>query len=208
MPLLAATGIEKRFGGVVALRRADFFCDAGEIHALLGENGAGKSTMVKILCGVQPPDAGILTYDGAAARFDQPAAATAAGIIPVFQELSVVPDLTVAQNLFIGREPRSWLGLIDGRRMRQRASELLADLGFGGIDPRAAIRDLPLADRQLVEIAKAVGRRPKLLILDEATSALTQGQVRQVFSVVRRLAAEGGGGRLHLPPHGRGASPL
>src|SRR4051794_30956178 len=105
MPLLSATGIVKRFGGVVALHAADFSCDAGEIHALLGENGAGKSTMIKVLCGVEQPDAGTVIYDGQAAPFSDPAGAVEAGIVPVFQELSLVPDLTVAQNLVLGHEP-------------------------------------------------------------------------------------------------------
>ncbi|HEX5499808.1 MAG TPA: sugar ABC transporter ATP-binding protein, partial [Thermomicrobiales bacterium] len=175
----------------VALDGASFACDAGEIHALLGENGAGKSTMVKIICGVLPPDAGTIVYDGKATTFASPADAARRGVVPVFQELSVIPDLSVAQNLFMGREPRSRLGLIDGRRMRRDAAALLAELGFGGIDPAAAIRDLSLAERQIVEIAKAVGRRPRVLVLDEATSALNRRQVEQVFAVVRRLRDHG-----------------
>lgn len=191
MPLLSASGIDKRFGGVVALDGADFACEAGEIHALLGENGAGKSTMVKVLCGVHPPDAGVIVYDGQPTTFRGPADAVAAGIVPVFQELSLVPDLTVAENLFIGEEPRNRLGLVDGARMRRDSAQLLAELGFGGIDPGAVIRDLSLADRQLIEIAKALRRRPRVLILDEATSALNRRQVEQVFSVVRRRREQG-----------------
>ena len=191
MPLLGATGIDKRFGGVVALAGADFACEPGEIHALLGENGAGKSTMEKVLCGVHPPDAGTITYGGETVTFGGPSDAVAAGIVPVFQELSLVPDLTVAENLFLGAEPRTWLGLVDGRRMNREAGALLNGLGFTGIDPDATVRDLALADRQLVEIAKALGRQPKVLILDEATSALNRRQVQQVFTVVRRLCDEG-----------------
>ena len=191
MAILSATGIGKRFGGVVALDNADFSCEPGEIHALLGENGAGKSTMVKVLCGVQPPDSGTLTYDGQPERFRSPSEAVAAGIVPVFQELSLVPHLSVAQNLFMGREPRSFLGLIDARAMNRAARRLLEDLSFTGIDPAAAVADLPLAERQLVEIAKAIGRKPRVLILDEATSALTQREVAQVFTVVRRLRDAG-----------------
>jgi ribose transport system ATP-binding protein len=190
-PLLSATGIDKRFGGVVALHDADFACAAGEIHALLGENGAGKSTMVKVLCGVHPPDAGTIHYGGQPVTFHSPSDAVAAGIVPVFQELSLVPDLTVAENLFLGEEPRNWLGLVDGKRINREAAALLAGLGFVGIDPRAIVRDLSLADRQLVEIAKALRRQPRVLILDEATSALNRRQVQQVFSVVRRLRDEG-----------------
>src|SRR5215216_2151870 len=191
MPLLSATGIDKRFGGVVALDGAEFSCEAGEIHALLGENGAGKSTMVKVLCGVHPSDAGTVTYDGQPVTFHGPSDAVAIGIVPVFQELSLVPDLTVAENLFMGQEPRTKLGLVDGKRMRREAGALLVGLGFVGIHPGALLRDLSLADRQLIEIAKAIRRQPKVLILDEATSALNRRQVQQVFSVVRRLRAEG-----------------
>ena len=191
MPILSATGIDKRFGGVVALDGAEFSCEAGEIHALLGENGAGKSTMVKVLCGVHPPDAGTITYGGETVTFRGPSEAVAVGIVPVFQELSLVPDLTVAENLFMGEEPRTRLGLVDGKRMRREAGAWLVGLGFVGIDPRAVVRDLSLADRQLIEIAKAMRRQPKVLILDEATSALNRRQVQQVFAVVRRLCAEG-----------------
>lgn len=191
MPLLGASGIDKRFGGVVALDGAEFACEPGEIHALLGENGAGKSTMVKVLCGVHPPDAGAITYNGETITFRGPSAAVAAGIVPVFQELSLVPDLTVAENLFLGEEPRNRLGLVDARRMNQRSTALLTSLSFAGIDPRAVVRDLSLADRQLIEIAKALRRSPRVLILDEATSALNRRQVQLVFSVVRRLRDEG-----------------
>jgi ribose transport system ATP-binding protein len=191
MPLLSATGIDKRFGGVVALDGADFSCEVGEIHALLGENGAGKSTMVKVLCGVHPADDGTITYGGETVTFRGPSDAVAAGIVPVFQELSLVPDLTVAENLFMGEEPRTRLGLVDGKRMRRAAGALLVELGFVGIDPGALVRDLSLADRQLIEIAKAMRRQPKVLVLDEATSALNRRQVQQVFSVVRRLCEEG-----------------
>jgi ribose transport system ATP-binding protein len=191
MRLLSASGIDKRFGGVVALDGAAFACEAGQIHALLGENGAGKSTMVKVLCGVHPPDAGTITYGGETVTFRGPADAVAMGIVPVFQELSLVPDLTVAENLFMGEEPRNRLGLIDGGRMNRESGALLAGLGFAGIDPRAMVRDLSLADRQLIEIAKALRRQPRVLILDEATSALNRRQVQQVFAVIRRLREEG-----------------
>ncbi|HET8522925.1 MAG TPA: sugar ABC transporter ATP-binding protein [Thermomicrobiales bacterium] len=191
MPLLEATGIDKRFGGVIALHNADFSCEAGEIHALLGENGAGKSTMIKVLCGVQQPDAGTITYEGQPKRFSGPSSAIAAGIVPVFQELSLVPDLTVAQNLVLGREPRNRIGLIDQRRMRRDAERLFTELGFSGVDPSAEVRDLPLSDRQLVEIAKALSHDPRVLILDEATSALSRHEVDQVFTVIRRLRDRG-----------------
>lgn len=190
MTLLSATGMIKRFGGVIALNEASFSCEAGEIHALLGGNGAGKSTLIKILCGVQPSDAGTIEIKGHSVAFSGPAASAAAGIIPVFQELSLVPDLTVAENLFLGREPRRF-GLIDGRAMRRQTRDLLARLDFHQIDPSATVRDLPLADRQLLEIAKAIGRDPDILILDEATSALGAREVERVFTVLQRLRDQG-----------------
>jgi ribose transport system ATP-binding protein len=190
VPLLSAEGIEKRFGGVVALDAAAFACEAGEIHALLGGNGAGKSTLVKILCGVQPADGGTVTFKGRPVRFRDPAEAAAAGIVPVFQELSLIPDLTVAENLFMGHEPRRF-GFVDGRAMARQARELLAALRFPAIDPGATVRDLPLAERQQVEIAKAIGRDPDVLILDEATSALGVQEVERVFQVLRQLRDRG-----------------
>ncbi len=191
MAVLAARGVDKRFGGVVALHGAEFACEAGEIHALLGENGAGKSTMVKVLCGVQQPDAGEITMAARPVTFRGPGDAASAGIVPVFQELSLVPDLSVAENLALGNEPRNRLGLVSGRRMRRDAAEALSRLGFVGIDPGSPVRDLPLADRQLVEIAKAIGRRPSMLILDEATSALNRREVERVFDVVRSMRDAG-----------------
>jgi ribose transport system ATP-binding protein len=191
MPVLSAEGVTKRFGGVVALHDASFSCEPGEIHALLGENGAGKSTMVKVLCGVQPADAGTIVLHGEEVSFSGPADAAAAGIVPVFQELSLIPHLTVDENLFMGREPRNRLGLVDGRAMRRQARLLLADLRFPQIDPRATVGDLPLAERQLVEIAKAISRNPDVLILDEATSALGKQEVEQVFTVLRELRERG-----------------
>ncbi|MGI8477802.1 MAG: sugar ABC transporter ATP-binding protein [Thermomicrobiales bacterium] len=190
MPILSADGISKRFGGVVALDAASFSCERGEIHALLGGNGAGKSTMVKVLCGVQPADGGAITFKDGEVRFKDPAEAGARGVVPVFQELSLIPDLTVAENLFMGREPRRF-GLIDGRAMRRQAAAHFAALSFPPIDPGATVRDLPLADRQLVEIAKAIGREPDVLILDEATSALGQREVDAVFAAIRALKAGG-----------------
>jgi ribose transport system ATP-binding protein len=190
MPILQATGISKRFGGVVALDEASFACERGEIHGLLGGNGAGKSTMVKILCGVQPPDAGTIQLDGQPVRFASPSEAVQHRVIPVFQELSLIPDLTVAENLFLDREPRRF-GLIDRKRMQRDTGALLESLGFPRIDPAVVIKDLPLADRQLVEIAKALSRKPKVLILDEATSALGSRDVEHLFGVLRGLEEHG-----------------
>jgi ribose transport system ATP-binding protein len=190
MALLSAIDISKRFGGVTALDEASFSCEAGEIHALLGGNGAGKSTMVKIICGVVEPDEGTITLDGQPVAFGSPARANAAGIIPVFQELSLVPDRTIAENLFLQREPTRF-GFVDRRAMRQQTTALLASLEFPAIDPDVRARDLPLADRQLVEIAKAISRNPRVLVLDEATSALGAQEVIRLFRVVHRLREQG-----------------
>ncbi len=191
MALLEAQGITKHFSGVVALDQAEFRCDTGEIHALLGENGAGKSTLVKILSGVLAPDSGVVKVNGQPVVFQGPAQAAYAGIVPVFQELSLVPDLTVAQNIFLGREPRNRWGLIDAEAMNQAAAELLQRLDFNTIEPDIPARDLLLAERQLVEIAKAVAKDPQVLILDEGTSALGANEVRQTFGILRRLREQG-----------------
>jgi ribose transport system ATP-binding protein len=191
MALLEAQGISKHFSGVVALDQAEFRCNAGEIHALLGENGAGKSTLVKILSGVLSPDSGVVKVNGQPVVFHGPAQAVQAGIVPVFQELSLVPDLTVAQNIFLGREPRNRWGLIDAEALNQAAAELLQSLDFHTIEPDLRARDLPLAERQLVEIAKAIAKDPQVLILDEGTSALGAQEVRQTFAILRRLREQG-----------------
>jgi ribose transport system ATP-binding protein len=191
MALLAAHNITRRFGGVVALNEASFSCEAGEIHALLGENGAGKSTLVKILCGVIPPNTGTVLLNGEPVSFQGPAQAAAAGIVPVFQELSLIPDLTVAENLFLGREPRSRWGLIERKKLDAQAERLLQSLGFQHIDPELTARELPLAERQLCEIAKAVVKDPQVLILDEGTSALGAKEVETTFALLRRLREQG-----------------
>ncbi|KAA2236046.1 sugar ABC transporter ATP-binding protein [Salinarimonas soli] len=189
-PFLALSGISKRYGGVRALENVDFACAPGSIHAVLGENGAGKSTLIKIVSGVVQPDTGAMTLDGAPVRFPTPAAANRAGVVCIFQELSLMPDLTVADNISISDPPRR-LGLIDARAQRRRAEALLARLGCEDVNPQIRVRDLPLSRRQMVEIAKALGKDPRLLILDEATSALTAADVEQVYRMLARLKEEG-----------------
>ncbi len=182
-------GVTKRYGGVIALDGVDFACALGSIHAVLGENGAGKSTLIKIMSGAVQPDEGRMTLAGQPVAFSGPKAANDAGIVCIFQELSLLPDLSVADNVSISDPPRR-LGLIDRRAQRRRAEELLARIGCEDVNPVSRVRDLPLSRRQLVEIAKALAKDPTLLILDEATSALTAADVERVFTILRRLRDE------------------
>jgi ribose transport system ATP-binding protein len=183
-------GISKRYGGVRALEGARLECARGRIHAVLGENGAGKSTLLKVAAGVVKPDAGTLELAGEPIVLPGPAAASRLGIVSVFQELSLLPDLTVADNIGIVDPPRKW-GLIDRRAQRRVAEQALARVGAEDIHPLAPVRDLPLSRRQMVEIAKALARDPKILLLDEATSALTAADVAVVFRVLRQLRDDG-----------------
>jgi ribose transport system ATP-binding protein len=187
---LALSGISKRYGGVRALEAVDFACERGKIHAVLGENGAGKSTLIKIIAGVVQPDAGSMCLAGSIISFATPSAANAAGVVCIFQELSLMPDLSVADNISIAAPPRRF-GLIDARAQRRRAEALLAEIGCEDVNPLMRVRDLPLSRRQMVEIAKALGQRPQLLILDEATSALTSADVEKVYAMLAALKADG-----------------
>ncbi|MBV9758859.1 MAG: sugar ABC transporter ATP-binding protein [Alphaproteobacteria bacterium] len=189
-PVLRLSGIAKRYGGVVALQDVDFSARANSIHAVLGENGAGKSTLIKIVAGVVRPDTGTMTIEGRTVRLSGPADAVRAGVVSVFQELSLVPDLTVAENICIAPAPGRF-GLIDKRAQRRRAEELLARVGCEDVNPRVPVRELPLSHRQLVELAKALGRQPRILILDEATSALTARHVETVNRILRQLREQG-----------------
>lgn len=190
VPLLRLESISKRYGGVRALEGVDLAVHPGRVHAILGENGAGKSTLIKIMAGVTAPDEGRLTMEGREVRFTDPAAASAAGIVCIFQELSLIPDLSVADNILIF-DPPAHLGLIDRRAQHALATEALRRVGGTDIHPMELVRNLPLSRRQIVEIARAVARKPRLLILDEATSALTASDVETVFGVLRRLRGEG-----------------
>jgi ribose transport system ATP-binding protein len=188
--LLRMEGVSKRYGGVRAIEKADLNVAPGRIHAILGENGAGKSTLIKIMAGVVAPDEGRMVMDGREVSFDSPAAANAAGIACIFQELSLIPDLSVADNIMISDPPKRF-GLIDRAAQRRMAEDALARAGASDIHPLALVKDLPLSRRQMVEIAKALARKPRILILDEATSALTAADVTKVFAVLKRLRAEG-----------------
>jgi ribose transport system ATP-binding protein len=190
IPLFRMEGISKRYGGVRALENADITIYPGRVHAILGENGAGKSTLIKVMSGVVAPDEGRMLLDGQEVTFADPAAANAAGIVCIFQELSLIPELSVADNIVISNPPTRF-GMIDRAAQRRIAEEALAGAGGSDIHPLTLIKDLPLSRRQIVEIAKALARKPRMLILDEATSALTASDVQTVFGVIKRLRNEG-----------------
>jgi len=189
-PLLRMEGVSKRYGGVRALEKADLTVTAGRIHGILGENGAGKSTLIKVMAGVVQPDEGRITLEGREVHFPEPAAANNAGIVCIFQELSLIPELSVADNILISHPPTRF-GLIDRKAQQRIALDALERAGAEDIHPKALVKDLPLSRRQIVEIAKALARKPRILILDEATSALTAADVSKVFMVLKRLRAEG-----------------
>jgi ribose transport system ATP-binding protein len=189
-PLFRMEGVSKRYGGVRALEKADLTVTPGRIHAILGENGAGKSTLIKIMAGVVACDEGRMTMEGREVAFASPGAANQAGIVCIFQELSLVPELSVADNIVISGPPTRF-GMIDRRAQRKLAEEALARAGAEDIHPQALVKDLPLSRRQMVEIAKALARKPRILILDEATSALTAADVTKIFAVLKRLRSEG-----------------
>ena len=189
-PLFRMEDISKRYGGVRALEDAELSVQAGRIHAILGENGAGKSTLIKVMSGVVAPDRGRMILDGQEVSFASPAEANRAGIVCIFQELSLIPELSVADNVVISDPPKKF-GMIDRKAQRKIAEEALARAGASDIHPSALVKDLPLSRRQMVEIAKALARKPRILILDEATSALTAADVSKVFEVLKRLRSEG-----------------
>ncbi len=192
-PLLSLQGIRKRFGGVVALDGVDFDLQAGEIHALLGENGAGKSTLIRILGGIQPADAGHILLHGAPTRIDDVAHADRLGIRLIHQELSLAPNLTVAENLFLGREPARW-GLVRRRQMIADAVTLRDTLHLPEIgEVEARVADLSVAQQQMVEIARALSVKARILVLDEPTASLSATETESLFATLRRLRAQGVG---------------
>jgi rhamnose transport system ATP-binding protein len=190
VPLVELRGIEKSYGGVRALTDVGFPIESARVHAIVGENGAGKSTLVKILTGVVQPDAGELLVDGEPQRIGDPQGAHRLGIVAMYQEPTVFPDLTVAENVFAGRRPRTSLRTVDWGAMRSQTARILDDLGvdFG---PTTPVRGLGVADRQLLEIAKALSSSARLLIMDEPTAALSPHEVDSLFATVRRLQGRG-----------------
>jgi ribose transport system ATP-binding protein len=189
IPVLTMRGIRKAFPGVVALDGVDFTLHAGEVHVLLGENGAGKSTLMKILSGAYRRDAGDIEIDGRPVSIESPRAAQALGIATIYQELSLVPQLTVAQNILLGHEP-SRMGWIDQRGLDDEARDSLRDAGLD-IDPQRRVDRLGIAEQQMVEVAKALFRRARVIVMDEPTSALTAREIDRLFDVIRRVTAAG-----------------
>jgi len=188
-PLLRLNGITKRFAGVTALEDVSFDLQRGEVHALCGENGAGKSTLMKILSGQLQPDAGEIVYKGAPVRFASTAAAQAAGIAMIHQELNLVPHLSVAENIFLAREPRRG-PFIDRKRLHDHTQRCLDRLGVD-IAPGVIVRTLSVAQRQMVEIAKALSIDAEVLIMDEPTSSLTESETELLFGVIVELRRAG-----------------
>ena len=188
--VLQARGLSKSFPGVRALDRADLTCRPGRVHALVGENGAGKSTLVRILTGNQLPDEGELLLDEQPVRFDSPREALAAGITAVYQELTVLPAMSVADNVMLGQE-RTARGMLDRAAQDREVRSALARVGLGDLDPRIRAEELSLANQQLVEIARALVRRSRVIVLDEPSAVLSGDKLEALFAVVRGLAAEG-----------------
>jgi ABC-type sugar transport system ATPase subunit len=188
--VLEGRGLSKSFPGVRALDRADLTCRPGRVHALVGENGAGKSTLVRILTGNQQPDEGELLLDGTPVRFASPREALAAGITAVYQELTVLPAMTVADNVMLGQE-RTARGVLDRKAQDREVRDALTRVGLSDIDPSTLAEELSLANRQLVEIARALVRRSRVIILDEPSAVLSGDKLEALFSVVRSLAADG-----------------
>ncbi len=192
-PLVLMEDIDKSFPGVHALDGCGFELRPGEIHALVGENGAGKSTLMKVLAGVYRKDRGRIHYQGREVTISGPRAAQQLGISMIHQELNLMPHLTVAQNIFIGREPRRAIPfLVDDRTLNQRAKEFLDTLHLD-IDPRTKVTDLTVAKQQMVEIAKALSFNSEVLIMDEPTAALTDREIDDLFRIIRQLRARGVG---------------
>lgn len=189
-PVLEARTITKRFAGVIALDAVNFEVRPGESIALMGENGAGKSTLIKVLTGVHAPDAGEVRLGGEVVVFSRPLDAQRAGVSTIYQEVNLVPLMSVAQNIFVGREPRTRFGLIDRKRMHREARELLAAYGIV-VDVRRQLRSLPLGIQQMVALARAVSISARVVIMDEPTSSLEAREVQTLFRVIGQLRQEG-----------------
>lgn len=189
-PRVALTGIAKRFGAIRAIRDAELIVQPGSVHALVGENGAGKSTLIKILSGAEPPDTGTIEIDGRLAGYTTTGGAIEAGIATVYQEPQLFGDLTVAENIFLGRELRR-MGRVDWRRQKEKVDELLDLIGLPVRYATKVVDDLSIASRQQVAIAKALAQDASVLILDEPSAILTDAEIDVLFGVIRRLRERG-----------------
>ena len=191
-PLLSMEGIVKSFPGTLAVDRVGFSCHRGEIHSLVGENGAGKSTLMKILAGIHQPDSGKIVLNGAEQHFRNYSDARKAGVGVVYQELSLLPDITVAENISMGIWPKKRGGFIDRKEMQQRARAVLQEIGVD-VDPNELVGSLPMALRQMVEIAKVLTQAPQVIVFDEPTSALSKDEVDTLFTIIHDLKDKGNG---------------
>ncbi|KQT51320.1 hypothetical protein ASG43_21150 [Aureimonas sp. Leaf454] len=187
---LEVQGLCKSFDGNTVLSDVDLVVRAGEVHAIVGENGAGKSTLIKTLGGIHRPDGGTIAIDGALVQLRSPRDAIGRGVIVIHQELSLAPHLTAAENIFLGHYPRTAIGLVDRRRMRAFTRDLIERLGLS-VDPDRPVGELPIAQQQMVEIAKAISFDASVLILDEPTAVLDEGMVAILFRLIERLKAQG-----------------
>jgi ribose transport system ATP-binding protein len=191
MPALEIQGLTKQFPGVLALDQIDLVLHAGEVHALAGENGAGKSSLIKVLCGIYRADAGTMQLGGQPYAPQKPIDAIHSGIRVVHQELHMLDQLSVAENLLFENLPRNRLGIIDRSSMHRRAQELLALVGLEDLSPMALVRPLGMAQRQLIEIAKALANDSRVVVMDEPTATLTSREADRLFVIVKRLRAKG-----------------
>ncbi|RVP81773.1 ATP-binding cassette domain-containing protein, partial [Sinorhizobium meliloti] len=190
--LVSLSGISKNFSGVQALKGVDFDLRAGEVHALVGENGAGKSTLMRVLAGEMKPTSGTVSIHGETMQHSGPRGAAGRGISVIHQELALAPDLTVAENIFLGRLPR----IVNHRRLRKAASEILERLGFD-IDPAIHAGRLTVAHQQVVEIAKALSNRARIIVFDEPTAVLANTDAERLLAIIRELRA-GGTGAVYI----------
>jgi ribose transport system ATP-binding protein len=189
-PILEMRQIRKTFPGVVALDKVDFELRRGEVHILLGENGAGKSTLMKILSGAYQKTEGQIVLDGAEVEIKNPKHAQTLGISTVYQEFNLIPHLSIGENIFLGREPVRFAGLIDQRAILQEAKSALSGLGLT-LNPRRSVKELRVAEQQMVEVAKALSLDARILIMDEPTAALTEHEITELFATIRRLKEKG-----------------
>ena len=188
--ILEVENISKSFPGVQALDNVSFTLRRGEVHAIVGENGAGKSTLMKILSGVYKPDEGVIRYKGNIANFTDVNQARNAGIRIIYQELNLIPHLSVAANIFIGREPLTKFGMLDEKKMNAEAVAILSRLNIR-LDPTTILKKLPVSKQQMVEIAKALSSNSEVLIMDEPTSALSEAEIDELFSLIHSLRNRG-----------------